>query len=379
MTKSKPTHRCSPRRHCLSTPVCPRLFVAAAVVLLAIAPSRTSADAIGFSAEGLPLVPGSSGNQLYIHYQNTSTRQGVHLTVSFDPSQIRIEGVQSGERVTAPLVLETTDRIPSELGLMITDPTSARGGLAPVVGGADDRIAHVVFGVPIDAPTEETIIRVTGALVADSLLHAVSPIDIEDFVAEIISGIEEEMTMALLDRSALGVTVRWQFSERVAAVSSFIERSEMSSDVPAKVLTDVITGRGPHSFTDSSKTAQSGVGLEYRIIRADVSPNRVVAVLTLMPLDLPERLAIKGPYPNPVQTTAQIQAWVPTRSHVNLDLYNVAGRRVSRILDEVMAPGRHSLEWGSVVESKQRIPSGVYFLRLQSNGDVVRRRVLVVR
>lgn len=60
-------------------------------------------------------------------------------------------------------------------------------------------------------------------------------------------------------------------------------------------------------------------------------------------------------------------------ARVGVSAFDVLGRRVARLLDRRLEPGRHEFSW----EPKASLPSGTYFLRLES-GDVRESRKVVL-
>ena len=76
--------------------------------------------------------------------------------------------------------------------------------------------------------------------------------------------------------------------------------------------------------------------------------------------------------PNPFNPATTIAFEVPGQgeSRVRLDLYDIAGRRVRTLLAEALAAGRHEVRWNGVDQSGRPVASGVYFARLQVDGQV---------
>jgi hypothetical protein len=79
-------------------------------------------------------------------------------------------------------------------------------------------------------------------------------------------------------------------------------------------------------------------------------------------------------YPNPFNPVTQITYWVPERTQVRLTVYDVAGREVASLVNEVRDRGEHSVEWRA-----DNIPSGVYFYRLDVGGFSERRKVMLLK
>jgi hypothetical protein len=76
------------------------------------------------------------------------------------------------------------------------------------------------------------------------------------------------------------------------------------------------------------------------------------------------RLALGPGLPNPVRSSTVLSYAVPDAGPVRLCVYDVRGRLVRRLVDSVMAPGRHRAVWNGRDEKGRLAGSGVYFVRL---------------
>ena len=81
--------------------------------------------------------------------------------------------------------------------------------------------------------------------------------------------------------------------------------------------------------------------------------------------------------PNPAISSVQAFFTLSRGGRVTCDLYGVDGRLVGRLLDRELAPGDHEVRWGP--EHVDPLPSGAYYLRLQTPEGTQTRRVTIVR
>jgi len=81
--------------------------------------------------------------------------------------------------------------------------------------------------------------------------------------------------------------------------------------------------------------------------------------------------------PNPAPLGLQVRFSLTSSGPVTCDLYGVDGRHVTRILDRVCDPGPHEIRWER--GEGERLPSGVYYLRLVSPEETWTRPVTLVR
>lgn len=90
--------------------------------------------------------------------------------------------------------------------------------------------------------------------------------------------------------------------------------------------------------------------------------------------ELPGSIRLHHNYPNPFTTSTQIRFELSEVLPVRLVVYDVSGRAVQVLVDEVRAAGWHEV----VFEAGDLLPSGLYPYRLETpNGNLVQRMQLV--
>ncbi len=88
---------------------------------------------------------------------------------------------------------------------------------------------------------------------------------------------------------------------------------------------------------------------------------------------IPGRLTLAQNYPNPFNSTTLIHFSIPEEQIVHLTLYNILGQEVRSLIDNRrISAGNHEI----ILEAGANLGSGIYFLQLETNGEV-RTRVLV--
>ena len=69
-------------------------------------------------------------------------------------------------------------------------------------------------------------------------------------------------------------------------------------------------------------------------------------------------------YPNPFNLTATIRFELPIDGTVRIEVYNVSGQRVRKLVDRAFKAGTHSIVWDSRSDGGGVVSSGVYFYRI---------------
>jgi len=79
-------------------------------------------------------------------------------------------------------------------------------------------------------------------------------------------------------------------------------------------------------------------------------------------------------YPNPFNPTTNIRFSVPRQSHVTLKVFDMLGREVATLANEVKPPGAYAISWDA-----KGVSSGLYFYRIVAGAWVETKKMLVIR
>ncbi len=94
---------------------------------------------------------------------------------------------------------------------------------------------------------------------------------------------------------------------------------------------------------------------------------------------IPAGFTLHQNYPNPFNPTTKIEFSLPRTAHVTLDVYNIAGRRVKKLVDEELPSGHWSVVWDGDDESGAEVASGVYFYRIRTSEYTQTKKMVVIR
>jgi hypothetical protein len=89
---------------------------------------------------------------------------------------------------------------------------------------------------------------------------------------------------------------------------------------------------------------------------------------------LPDETSLHQNYPNPFNASTTIEFSLPEAAHVELSVYNILGQKVAALLDGQKTAGKHAVSWDA-----GDMPSGVYFARIESDGDSRAVKMLVLK
>jgi len=114
------------------------------------------------------------------------------------------------------------------------------------------------------------------------------------------------------------------------------------------------------------------------VYRLAVPPITSVEVGT--EVEVPRQAALSQNYPNPFNPTTRIQYSVPSTQYVTLKVYDVLGREVATLVDELKKAGTYTATWDARgVFSKGGGASGVYFYRIKIGHFVETKKAVLIR
>jgi hypothetical protein len=88
----------------------------------------------------------------------------------------------------------------------------------------------------------------------------------------------------------------------------------------------------------------------------------------------PETFSLTQNFPNPFNPSTRINYQLPTINHVTLKVFDILGREVATLVNEVNRPGVYSVQWNA-----SGVASGVYFYRIEAGSFVETRKLVLLR
>ncbi|HNT52239.1 MAG TPA: T9SS type A sorting domain-containing protein, partial [Candidatus Syntrophosphaera sp.] len=84
-------------------------------------------------------------------------------------------------------------------------------------------------------------------------------------------------------------------------------------------------------------------------------------------------------YPNPFNPETTISYSVPKSGAASLKVYNLKGQVIRTLVSNVMEAGNYSVVWNGKDDNGNAVSSGVYFYRLDNDGQTVTRKMLLAK
>ncbi len=81
---------------------------------------------------------------------------------------------------------------------------------------------------------------------------------------------------------------------------------------------------------------------------------------------VPDKYELQQNFPNPFNPTTRISFNLPKATRVRLDIYNIRGELINRLVDKQQTPGVYEILWDGKNMSGQQMSSGIYFYKLHA-------------
>jgi hypothetical protein len=154
----------------------------------------------------------------------------------------------------------------------------------------------------------------------------------------------------------------------------------------------VVMGSGPFAFqawqtnsvTSAILLATDLDTLEINKINAQMfydSLMRVRDIPTIVQNEnqMPLNFSLGDAYPNPFNPSTTIEFQIPKESWVTLKIYDILGKEVTTLINEITSPGKHTVKFDIRAATNRDASSGVYFYRLQAGTYSTTKKLVLLK
>jgi len=111
----------------------------------------------------------------------------------------------------------------------------------------------------------------------------------------------------------------------------------------------------------------------------DVKGDPFTAVLEDYSDALPETFTLHQNHPNPFNSGTVIRFALPQAGKVELSVYNLAGQKVTTLVEGTRLAGEYAINWDGKDEDSHALATGIYLYRLQTSAKQQTRKLLLLR
>ena len=142
---------------------------------------------------------------------------------------------------------------------------------------------------------------------------------------------------------------------------------------------DAFGGSDPKYDLDSSGKVDFG---DFFIFADNFGRKEEVAKLIALAermLGLPKATMLEPNYPNPFNASTTLPYRVGAPGEVVIDIYNLSGQRVRRLMDSYHDVGHYTISWDGLDEQAVPSSSGVYVVTMQNGGVLSTRKIILLK
>jgi len=178
------------------------------------------------------------------------------------------------------------------------------------------------------------------------------------------------------ERSGSSVQLIWDVASETN--NAGFEVQLRRPDAPGWTRLTFVQGAGtttkPTSYRYETDELKYGTHA-FRIRQVDQSGSSLLSDSVKVEIPLNRSYDISSTYPNPAVSSTSLDVAVGKRQNVKVELYDVLGRRLETVFDQLMTPNRTEV----VRVKTDGLASGSYFLRIRGESFATTRRLTVVQ
>ena len=188
-----------------------------------------------------------------------------------------------------------------------------------------------------------------------------------------------ELTSFTSKSSNNGVSLSWTTATEIDNYGFEIEKKSQNMFEWKKI--GFIEGSGYsnspkyYSFFDHNPPYET---VQYRLKQIDTDGkykfSNIINVEAIDKLSVQAKFALEQNYPNPFNPNTTISYSIPEKSNVELKIYNILGKEVAQLVNEIQESGSHNIQFNA-----EKLSSGAYFYRLTAGQFVETRKFLFLK
>lgn len=192
-----------------------------------------------------------------------------------------------------------------------------------------------------------------------------------------------ELTELTIEYRTPNVELRWTTATEVNNYGFEVEKKLQDSKIPKFqdwVKVGFVEGAGnsnsPKNYLFMDNNIADGK-IAYRLKQIDRDGNFTYShEVEIEAGNIPQRFSLEQNYPNPFNPTTQIRFTIPVSSFTTLKVYDIVGREVAMLVNEMKEAGSYSVQLSM---NEYQLSSGVYFYTLRAGNFVATKKMLLMK
>ncbi len=171
------------------------------------------------------------------------------------------------------------------------------------------------------------------------------------------------------------VELKWTTTSETNNSGFYIERKSENNDW---TNAGFVAGHGtvtvPENYSYTDRDLNAGV-YNYRLKQIDINGNfQYFNLNNEVSIGIPSRFEVYQNYPNPFNPSTKISFDLPADSKVNVTVFDLSGKEIFTLVDEVKTAGFYTVEFNA-----SNLSSGIYFYRISAGNFTATKKMMLIR
>ena len=166
--------------------------------------------------------------------------------------------------------------------------------------------------------------------------------------------------------------------DSIVVDSLFIDQNEGSGDWRSLGLYYL-----PENVPLEIRVIDTGMSTAGQVLRADAVKFSLIKEITDLDISQsfhrPQTYALEQNYPNPFNTTTTIRFALSESGPVELNVFNLSGRKIRTLLKGYRQAGYYKVQWNGRDAQGRPVASGMYFVQLRIGKTVKNRKMILLK
>jgi uncharacterized protein (TIGR02145 family) len=171
------------------------------------------------------------------------------------------------------------------------------------------------------------------------------------------------------------VILNWNTATEINCLSYEVERKTFYSYTWQIIASIQASGNinSPRSYSYIDKNVNSG-NYNYRLRIVDVNGTYKYSSIVDLEMESPAKFELEQNYPNPWNPTTTIRYQVPVNIMVTIKVFDVLGKEVSTLVNEVKPAGNYE-----VILNGHNLASGIYYYQMKSGNFIDTKKIILIK
>lgn len=135
----------------------------------------------------------------------------------------------------------------------------------------------------------------------------------------------------------------------------------------------------PKKYFFVDKDPEGGSTYEYRLKQIDNDGKFKYSDAVTVKIGVPNKTELMQNSPNPFNPTTSIKFYIPNASKVEIQIYDLLGRKIKTLLNGQTAAGYHIIYWNGEDEFGGNVASGIYLYRLTARSFMQTKKMVLLK